>query len=206
MKINYLLIGFLMLGNLYFCGSVFSETLILKSGQTVEGKIIEETDKYVKIDFMGTALTYSKADIKDIDKSKETPVKIKIKPSSIKAKELLAKIELIEENIGRITSKAYGDARQVQGGRSASGYREIIQRAATGIRSKVNEIKRLNVAPDCEKFKQLFVEVYDAEADKMVREIDDFSTSMESENRRKQFNKKREQYFKEKHDIQHNRP
>ncbi|MFA5272263.1 MAG: hypothetical protein WC412_08040 [Candidatus Omnitrophota bacterium] len=205
MKINYLMIGFLMLGNLYFCGSVFSETLILKSGQTVEGKIIEETDKYVKIDFMGTFLTYSKIDIKDIDKSKETPVKIKIKPASINAKELLAKIELLEKDMGGIISKGYGEAMQVQGGKSASGYREAFQATAASIRSKVNEIKRLNVTPDCEKLKQLFVEVYDAQADQLVRSIDDSSTAEESEIRKKQFNKKKEQYSKEKDRIKSNK-
>ncbi|TRZ49445.1 hypothetical protein D4Q80_02050, partial [bacterium] len=47
------------------CFPVFAiaEVIVLKSGKTVEGKIIEQTDKYVKIDFNGVPLTYFFEDI-----------------------------------------------------------------------------------------------------------------------------------------------
>lgn len=35
-----------------------AETIVLKSGKTIEGKIVEKTDKYIKIDFYGVPLTY----------------------------------------------------------------------------------------------------------------------------------------------------
>ena len=44
--------------SLCFSGSAFADTVILKSGKTIEGKIVEKTDEYVKIDFMGVVLTY----------------------------------------------------------------------------------------------------------------------------------------------------
>ena len=50
-----------------FSTSVFAETIILKSGSTVEGKIIEKTDKYLKIDFQGVVLTYASDEIERID-------------------------------------------------------------------------------------------------------------------------------------------
>jgi len=45
----------------------FAETVILKSGKTLEGKIIERTDKYIKIDFYGVTLTYYLDEIERID-------------------------------------------------------------------------------------------------------------------------------------------
>ncbi|MDO8489205.1 MAG: hypothetical protein Q7S42_03735 [Candidatus Omnitrophota bacterium] len=50
--------------------SIFAETIILKSGKTVEGKIIEKTDKYIKIDFQSVPLTYFTDEIESIDGKK----------------------------------------------------------------------------------------------------------------------------------------
>lgn len=46
---------------------VFAETILLKSGKTIDGKIVEKTDKYIKIDFDGIPLTYYFEDIQSID-------------------------------------------------------------------------------------------------------------------------------------------
>ncbi|MDD5281490.1 MAG: hypothetical protein PHC37_02020 [Candidatus Omnitrophica bacterium] len=52
---------------LAFCQSlVLGETVLLKSGQKVEGRIIENTDKYVKLDFHGVELTYYKDEVASI--------------------------------------------------------------------------------------------------------------------------------------------
>jgi len=45
----------------------FAETIALKSGKSVEGKLIEKTDKYIKIDFMGVPLTYFLDEVESID-------------------------------------------------------------------------------------------------------------------------------------------
>ena len=47
-----------------FC---FAETIVLKSGETREGKIIERTDDYIKIDYYGATVTYFYEDIESID-------------------------------------------------------------------------------------------------------------------------------------------
>lgn len=44
-----------------------AETLILKSGQKIEGKIIEKTDKYIRIEFEGVILPYFYDQIQSID-------------------------------------------------------------------------------------------------------------------------------------------
>jgi len=46
---------------------VFAETVYLKSGETIKGDMIEETNEYVKIDFQGIPLTYYKDDIVRIE-------------------------------------------------------------------------------------------------------------------------------------------
>jgi len=50
-----------------FPAFIFAETIVLKSGKTVEGKLIEKTDKYIKIDFMDVPLTYFFDEIESID-------------------------------------------------------------------------------------------------------------------------------------------
>lgn len=45
----------------------FAETIVLKSGKAIEGKIIERTDEYVRIDFEGVPLTYFLEDVESIE-------------------------------------------------------------------------------------------------------------------------------------------
>jgi len=52
---------------LFFFSPALAETIKLKSGQEIEGKILERTDKEVKIDFMGVPLIYFAEDIESID-------------------------------------------------------------------------------------------------------------------------------------------
>ena len=54
----------------YFCPTLFADTVVLKSGQVVEGKIIENTNKYVKIDFDGVGVTYFQEEVASINQDK----------------------------------------------------------------------------------------------------------------------------------------
>jgi|GEM_PF-1782967 len=53
---------------------VFSETIVFKSGKTVEGKILEKTDKYIKVSIGSMSTTYS---LESIEGIYEKPVNIK---------------------------------------------------------------------------------------------------------------------------------
>lgn len=57
----------LFLISLSFLSFVFAETIVLKSGKKVEGKKIEQTDDYIRIDFYGVPLTYYFDEIESID-------------------------------------------------------------------------------------------------------------------------------------------
>jgi hypothetical protein len=52
---NYFLAAAFLLS---WFGLGFGQTVVLKSGQKVEGRIIEQTDKYVKVEFQGVELTF----------------------------------------------------------------------------------------------------------------------------------------------------
>lgn len=58
---------FLLAATLFFPAAIYAETIVLKSGKMVEGKLIEKTDKYLKIDFYGVPLTYYLDEIESID-------------------------------------------------------------------------------------------------------------------------------------------
>lgn len=61
-----IIIKIFVLVSLFLPNSNFAETIILKSGKTIEGKITEKTSEYIKIDFSGTPLTYYLEDIERI--------------------------------------------------------------------------------------------------------------------------------------------
>jgi hypothetical protein len=67
------LIGIItILLNLCFLATAFAEIIMLKSGERIEGKIIERTEKYIKIDFCGVPISCYFEDIESIDE--ERPV------------------------------------------------------------------------------------------------------------------------------------
>lgn len=53
----------IILLSMCFSFFVFAETVVLKSGKKIEGKIIEKTDEYIKIDLYGMPITYYFEDI-----------------------------------------------------------------------------------------------------------------------------------------------
>ncbi|MDD5355623.1 MAG: tetratricopeptide repeat protein [Candidatus Omnitrophica bacterium] len=61
---------------LYFQVLTFAEIIVLKSGETVEGKLVEKTDKYIKIDFQGVPLTYFLNEIQSVNKVDIQPTTI----------------------------------------------------------------------------------------------------------------------------------
>lgn len=78
----------LLLIALFLSASVKAETVTLTSGSTIEGRMIEETEEYIKIDFQGTPLTYYRDEIQDIDRNprpqsvRETAKTLPVEPAS----------------------------------------------------------------------------------------------------------------------------
>ncbi len=84
--------------SLSFCTFCFAETIILKSGQQIEGKILEKTDKYIKIDFQGVPITYYLDEITSIDEQiPKSPLKTEKGTKENSASESFDKIKIVEE-------------------------------------------------------------------------------------------------------------
>lgn len=81
-----------------------AETIVLKSGQKIEGKITERTDKYINVDIAGVAVPYFLDDIESIDGQKsflptENKEKIVLAPELQKLKTLCS--EGLQEDVLR---------------------------------------------------------------------------------------------------------
>ena len=55
--------------SIFIVFSCHAEIIRLKNGKTIKANIIEKTDKYIRIDFYGSKLTYYTEDIESIDKN-----------------------------------------------------------------------------------------------------------------------------------------
>lgn len=66
----------IVISGLFFPTPLFAETITLKSGKKIEGKILDRTDKYIKIESDGALLYYKLQSIAAIDKDQDlvTPV------------------------------------------------------------------------------------------------------------------------------------
>lgn len=77
----------------------FAETVILKSGQEIKGKILERTDKYIKIEFHGVPITYYLDEVVSIDAqspvsslTSETGTKVSASSESIDKNKIVEEI------------------------------------------------------------------------------------------------------------------
>lgn len=57
---------------MYLPLSVYAETVVLKSGEEIKGRIIEKTDEYLKLDCQGVPVTYFWNEIIGFDDSKDS--------------------------------------------------------------------------------------------------------------------------------------
>lgn len=117
----------------YLCSPLvsFADTVVLKSGQVIEGKIIENTAKFVKMDFDGVELTYFKDEIASVKQKSTANVASKELTSLYEAfqssknvvenKDLSVEpIELVQSDIGVESQPNMDVAAQSKGDTSAS--------------------------------------------------------------------------------------
>lgn len=175
-KRKNLQIGFLVLAIMGLGILAFPDSIILKSGETIEGKIIEETNSYVKIDYVGVSLTYWKDDIKEIEKSnelgssKEPPVQaepeneivtIKIKNKIVSSgkdtREFIGKLDFSWQNIQKIISNAQTQISNITETNLTNEHRNILQTAIADIKNEITKIKALKAPSGCEELQKFAI-------------------------------------------------
>jgi tetratricopeptide (TPR) repeat protein len=72
MRLIFFRLGILSLFAMFFANAGFADTVILKSGKTIEGRIIEKTKEYVKIDAAGMPLYYEHKYVREIKEDRSS--------------------------------------------------------------------------------------------------------------------------------------
>ncbi|MFA5008693.1 MAG: tetratricopeptide repeat protein [Candidatus Omnitrophota bacterium] len=122
---------FISLLVLTFSASVYAETIVLKSGKTIEGIVTDKTDKYIKVDVFGIPVTYYLDTVESIDGEKiaSTEIKkemgikreatstkeaVKFEPQPVKKNLSLGEVkeaqEYFQKGINYFREKKYNDA------------------------------------------------------------------------------------------------
>ena len=92
---------------------VYAETILLKNGKTVEGNIVEKTDKYIKIDVVGVAVTYYLNDIESID-GKIIPPALAVEETEVKKETINIKEKINFEPQPAKKNLSLGEVKEAQ--------------------------------------------------------------------------------------------
>ncbi|MDD4954622.1 MAG: tetratricopeptide repeat protein [Candidatus Omnitrophica bacterium] len=98
---------------LAFFAPVYAETIVFKTGKTVEGKIVERNDKAIKVDIIGIPVTYYLNDIESIDGNKIMPVE-QTKPLEVKKEPPPVKEKINFEPFPQKKTISLGEVKEAQ--------------------------------------------------------------------------------------------
>lgn len=149
----------LVLTGLCYPFMIFAETIVLKSGKTIEAKIIERRDEYIKIEYYGVPLTYFFDEIESIDGEKPVPfseeIDIEQDNNRQKVLEFLNKLDAVQkEAYKRKQSKtALIDTFQ----NNQEKIQEIILEIIDIFEQEIDQLKRLSTPKSCETLKDLAI-------------------------------------------------
>lgn len=155
----------------------FAETIVLKSGKTVEGKITNRTNEYTEIDFMGVKLKYLNDQIEQIKEEKSVSGKgttavepelitIKIKGSGSTntakgegIKDFLDKLDNINNKIDSIISERMSKIPREKGQKVTKEEQESMKSAVSMVKARADEIEKMKAPAGCKVLKDLFMQL-----------------------------------------------
>lgn len=157
-----------------FSGLSFAETIVLKSGKTIEGKIINRTNEYTEIDFMGVKLKYFNDQIERIKETKSATiseseadapvVSIKIKGSHTKSSkkadniaDFITKLDNINGKIDSMTNTQISKIMDPRSEKITNQQYESIKNISKELKEKVAEVENLPPPSGCKTLKEIFL-------------------------------------------------
>lgn len=201
---------------------VFADSIVLKSGEIMEGTIVEETDKYVKIDYMGVPLTYWKDNIEKINKDSSDSAKpldssyedqqqggdvvIVIKEdNSQSVKDFVDELDSLGKDVDGIIFDAQRKIMGIEDKTLNNEHRAIMEEAVNDIKDKIAEIKKLTPPPGCRDLQNFCIKVSEAALAEFSSDTRNFSSVEELGAYWLQYETKlssiREEYKKERNKI-----
>jgi hypothetical protein len=152
---------------------IYGEQVILKTGKIVEGKIIEDTDEYVKLDVEGIKLTYFKDEIERIDRQvTQAPSKKELRPNEILikikgetssrfklAEEVLKNIDNLRVDINKILTDIHKSITNVSAEKITNVHSAFLDNQLEKTREKIRELKRLDLPQDYQKLREITIAI-----------------------------------------------
>jgi len=120
-KIRFIKLMFSLVILLLLAEFSFADTIYLKSGKTVEGQIVEATDKYIKMDVGDIIVTFFKDEIKEVSLLKNNS---QLDTEKQQVLEFINKLDSIQANCnGEVFKKTLLLASVLAVGNKQEGYR-----------------------------------------------------------------------------------
>jgi len=159
---------------LFFPDTLFAEIIVLKSGKTIEGKIVNRTNEYTEVDFMGVKLKYFNDQIEQIKEIKpainenklQEPglITIKIKnskansPKEEGAAEFIRTLDGINTKIDSVVSehmnKILNEKREKITDEQYKSTNDVVSVA----KEDIAEVEKLKAPPSCKLLKDIFLQ------------------------------------------------
>ncbi|MDD5583784.1 MAG: hypothetical protein PHV55_01830 [Candidatus Omnitrophica bacterium] len=180
----------------YFLLPAMADTIILKSGKSLEGAIVEETDAYLTIMYAGIPLKYWKDDIAQIKKDKKKNSKTLYAVRSASHQDGVLKITIKEDHMHAVASfiEALDAARSgiasvvgVAQSKFATGVdghiteanRKTLNEAVSDLNKKIGAIKKMYPPVECQALHAYALSTAEAETKRFAGAVDSFATIAE---------------------------
>jgi len=141
----------------------FADTITIKSGKTIEGKIVERTDEYIKIDFHGVPIIYYLDEIESIDGEIRAPYSTESSSESNNERqrvlEFINKLDSIQDDSRQRmkdsnTTKLFNKAMNKEEYEKA---KKITLDQINIIKQGIKQIEELSTPESCRKLKELAI-------------------------------------------------
>ncbi|MDD5195740.1 MAG: hypothetical protein PHQ96_08735 [Candidatus Omnitrophica bacterium] len=171
----------------------FCDTIILKSGKSVEGKILTETDEYVTIDYSGIPLKYWKEDIAQINKevaakarkfyaersasNEKGVLKITLKEDPAYAVSVFIKsLDAAKTSITKTANNAQGGFASAAGEDISPANRKFFKETAADIKKQADAIDKLIAPPACRALQKYALKIADVQSKRFSGVTDNFTS------------------------------